>query len=198
MTLAVYNGLSESRFWFHPGYVAANIYQPIGVHLTAANVSSANVLTALFCPVFEPVTIDALAVKITSGAAGAFRMGLYAHNPVTKRPGALIASAAEGDTNVTTAGGNTKALTAAVRVVPSAPVWIAYVASAGPTMEVVTGSMCGFLLGSATLASAMGGSVTVAGARRTFTYGELPDPFGTATDAVIGTHVINAMAFRAA
>lgn len=197
MTLAVYNGLAESRFWFHPGYVSQNIQYPFGIHLTAANASSANILTALFCPVFEPVTIDALAVKITSGAAGNFRLGVYAHNPVTKRPGALLASAAEGDTNVTTANGNTRALAAAVRVTPSTPVWIAYVASAGPTMEVVTGSMCGFLLGSATLASATAGSLTIAGVRRSFTYGALPDPFGTASDAVIGTHIINAIAFRA-
>ena len=112
---------------------------------------------------------DRIGINVVTGASGAARLGVYAHNPATFRPGALIDDCGTVDISSTAA----VAVTIDETYTADAPhhiIWLALVADATATVTSVVNTIG--VIGQSLDTAA--GHQTVAA---TFTYGALPDPF---------------------
>lgn len=157
------------------GYLVRNVFAAGGyipgdnlAFSTSTVAISANVLYCL--PFTLNVDIDALAIAVTTGSAGAARMGIYACG-VDGEPTTLIEEAAVLDTtSIATVAG---ALAGVRRL--NQPVWVVLVSDATPTLAsangVITLANRGFGTTSITTSTARYG-FTVA-----FTYAALPAVF---------------------
>ena len=114
---------------------------------------------------------DRIGINVTTGASGAARLGVYAHNPTTFRPGALIDDCGTVDIS------STAAVTVTIDelyegTAPDYIVWLALVANATASVTAVANTV-----------GVLGQSLDTAGGHQTvaasFTYAELPDPFTT-------------------
>jgi len=155
---------------------------PLGVATTTNSAITANRLYMM--PVMIPydMTAVALALRVTTGAAGNARMGLYADNQ--GNPGSLLLDAGAVDT--ATAG--LLELTLSQPLVAGV-YWLAVVFSAAPTVNAHTGAGGAMGRDSASVTS-----VPIAGYYRGFTYAALPaDESGqvyTATSTIVPTLMV--------
>jgi hypothetical protein len=153
--------------------VRANRYY-LPVSLVAGTSTSAVVAnTVFYLPHYLPgATVNRIGIEVTTGAAGAARLGFYADDGAGL-PGALILDAGTVDT---TSNANVEASFTA-RTLPNGIVWAAVVFDATPTCRNGTAANS-FLLGLATP------SATQRGYQATLTYGALP---ATASLASLGS-----------
>ncbi|MCJ2127356.1 hypothetical protein [Methylobacterium sp. E-045] len=88
----------------HPGYIAGKYYLPFGMggSVTGA-IIAAGLASFGFGSIKQRITISQLGAQVTASSAGGnFQMAVYAHNPLTGMPSALIGSTS----SATTAGTN--------------------------------------------------------------------------------------------
>lgn len=115
-------------------------------------------------------TLDRLAIAITIGAVGNFRLGLYANQSQTAiYPGALVADSGNLDANVT----GTNAATVNLTLTPNQMYWIALLSNAAPTIRAMGVASAGALLG---VSNALPTTPNV-GISVSQSFGALPDPF---------------------
>lgn len=103
----------------HPGYDVGRWYGPAGGSTVAQNLNNPGVLFFFPFRLQAPTRIDQLAIgnATAAGAGIKGRLGLYAHDLSTKRPGALIAEAT-ADLDMTL---GSRPLTAAIGTTPLLP-----------------------------------------------------------------------------
>jgi len=188
-----------------PGYRSQNWY---GVSLSGATttaVGAQNTLYALPMPIYETVTIDALAFRVTtSGSGSVARVGIYDSTGTGGRPGTLVAQGVAEQTTTASNSNVTFTLSPAVTLAPDV-YWLASLHSWSGSAPSVTGpgttavSTYNALTGSTTVqgavvsaSSSMNGAVTGAAV-----YGSLPVSFGTATEVNGGTAGMPTIVMRA-
>lgn len=114
-------GRSISGLFRHPGYVSGRPYSTFPGYSAAAAVGAADTVYLYGFPVFHPVTIASLQMRIvTSGAGSSVKMGVWANSPVSNRP--LGAPLIADNTGVATTSNNTTA-SADVTDTPLQPGW---------------------------------------------------------------------------
>jgi len=131
---------------------------------------TANRLYAIPFLCSEPLKIDQIAINVTTLAAGSARLGVYADDRLI-RPGRLVLDAGEVDTGAT----GVKTLSVTLDLLRKQLYWLAIVANAAPTVRAPAAGSCYPIYGvDSSLGTAVGTHIY-----RAFTYGALPDPFGT-------------------
>lgn len=159
-----------SRALLSPEHLTGLYYRPLGVYQSANVVVSANVLYAAPVPIPASGSYDRVAVTCITASGASARLGLYADNAGV--PGALL----EDGGAAALADATLLAQTIAETIVGPTIVWLAAVFNGTPTMGAIEGIGIG-----ARGTSTSGSLATVIGVSRTFTYGALPDPYGSPT-----------------
>lgn len=139
---------------------------------------SADFLSAV--PFYSPVplSIDRIGIRVTVGAAGFARLGVYSDDG-TIHPGALFSDC--GLIDVTVAG-NKEIAALGLTFAANTLYWLAYLANINPTVRVLGDTTMFGLTGSPTPdCGSMAGGYQVSQA-----YGALPDPFPTPATAAPG------------
>lgn len=133
-------------------------------------------------------TLDRIAVNVTAGVVGNFRLGLYENTSQTVMyPGALISQSADLDTNVTGVNG----YTLNVPLTPGQMYWLVYHCSAAATIRAMAVGGVSSLLGNS---NALGTAPNI-GITATQAYGALPNPYPNG-GAMITAVPIPAIAYR--
>lgn len=149
------------------GKILDNSMMVPGAYTTMA--LTANRLYAMPIRLDGPATLTAIYTRMSATATGNCRMGLYTVNSTTYAPDALIVDAGEA----TTASGTSIYLTLDDLALDAGFVYLALVASGTPTVQAFTASQSPV----GTVQANPAGIVTHY--YQTFTYGALPDPFGS-------------------
>lgn len=173
-------------------FAAGRYIAPDGVAFSTSTFTIA--ADTLYCmPLSQDVDVDALCIAVTTGAAGAARMGLYACG-LDGEPTTLIDESAPLDTtNIATVVG---ALAGARRL--TEPVWLVLVANATPTLAAFGAAPAGQGHGrfGATSMTAAGATY---GFSVAFPYAALPASFPPGTKTSLNTVAnIPALAARTA
>jgi hypothetical protein len=159
----------------HPPLVTGNYYDATRL-VPATSATAAVVADRLYAEPFwcgpGGFPADRIAIAINASAAGNARLGVYAADPTTWRPGDLIDDFGAVDCSTT----GVKAVTISEHFQALGPhrlIWLAVVFDNTPQPAVF----------SQTTVNPWGtpspGTTPPAFVRRTFTYGALPDPFGS-------------------
>ncbi len=156
------------------GYQTGRTY---GAEVTASSPSgvaiSANTLYAVRVVARETYTFDQIGIRITAGATGNLRLGLYAADATDGFPGTRILDS--GD--LSTASGNTNATaTISQKLQANTAYWLALVCSASPSLSALPTTSVPALFGATDYVSGPSNII-----QRAFTYAALPDPWGTPT-----------------
>ena len=137
---------------------------------TTTSTAAADTLYAIPLPILASTTVDRIALDVTTLAVGSARLGIYS-SLSSGHPGALVLDAGTVDTGTTGLKEIiiSQALSAGLH-------WTVVVYNAGPIVRAVATSASLLLLGGASFAG-----IDATHFRRTFTYGALPNPWGTPT-----------------
>jgi len=168
----------------HPGYVAGNWYAPAPSTLGAGQATTTGAIRMIpfFLP--RPITIQALAVRITTlVASGNVKVAIYTNNPATANPAGLPL-AQTGDLTTAAAGTVSETLGTNVRL-ESGTYWMALqvdstAGTGGVVLQTYPTSYAGsaFLTGG-TLANISSAAATSAPTRTVAqAYGTFPDMTG--------------------
>lgn len=189
----------------HPGWVGDNWY-PLQRSNVANNVASAaDDMRAhpIFVP--HPITVKALGIYVVTGAVGAHaKIGIYANDYSTGRPGAKLidAGAVDADTNATF---EASAPLATPVTLDGGLYWAASVLDGAPTVASYNASTfqsSAYYAGHPTGSLALNGTVTnavITGITGTATYaGGLPSAFGTTGYPSAGAQACPIVALQAA
>lgn len=167
---------------------------------TGAFAIAANTLFAVRVRVRARVTVAALCGWLNTTAAGAYRLGAYGLLS-TGAPGALIVEAATGDSSSATDANLLKAVTPNFTRNLGEDFFIALVCNAGAAAcewAACLSSEFPSESGASTVVRALPSATRAAGWKIAHTYGALPDPFGSASEMVIGTDVCPVLGFKTA
>jgi hypothetical protein len=156
---------------FH--YLTGRYYFPTGGSTVGSStfVTSANVLYAVPIHISHDMTLAALVAQVTTGSAGAVRMGVY--NDSSGYPGSLVVDAGTGDTT-----GTGTIEVATTQALSRGKYWIAGVFSATPTLRRFNGTATNNVVAIGyTTADPTGATDTITGVTVAYTYGALPSTF---------------------
>ncbi len=162
-------GLRDIRFYLRYVREAPEVWYTAPITGTALTTGapSANVLRAIPFITSRRITLDSIAINVTTAATGYTRLGIYADNG-NVYPGSLIIDAGAVDTGTT----GVKALTINVTLDPGL-YWLVAVSNAAPTIRAfAVGSLIPVLGYASGLGTAASFGYSVA-----FTYGTLPSTF---------------------
>jgi hypothetical protein len=159
-------GGSSLERWYVGGMVVSK--------LITTGAPSANNLRAIpFVSPHRGGTLDRLAIQITSGVAGNFRLGLYQNvEPMGSEnlyPGKLLADSG----SISTSGTGVQSYTLSQALQPVSLYWLVLLNSAAPTINCLPVDAVSFMLGvNSGLGLAMNWGLLLS-----FAYAALPDPF---------------------
>lgn len=163
----------------HPGFVSGNWYipTPYATVSTGAAIPANNIKLLPFT-VTKPITVSALAARLTTASSGGnFQLAIYANNPTTGRPtGTALCSTASISTTTT---GALSAAVGANTLLNPGTYWMAINQdNAVAIYETLAGTvvLMGALIGSATLANVTSsGTAAAFGLSVSQTFGTWPD-----------------------
>jgi len=161
-------GVTANR-WYIAGVIGATALTTVA--------ASANVLRAIPFLVARTITLDQIAINVTTLIAGKARLGIYLDDG-TIYPEQRLLDAGEVDTGTT----GVKALSIN-QTLTTGLYWLVHVANAAPTLRAVA---VGGLLPILGIDSGIGTAFGV-GYSRSYTYAALPDPFGAGATVMTGT-----------
>jgi len=144
--------------------------------------TTAGLIRASVFEVHRPMKISELGAGLTTAAAGGlFQLAIYANNPATNTPGAVLASI--GSISTTTAGRLSADITGADVTLPAGTYWQAVNVDATGAAAVFLGPAPAFglganVLGSPAIALAVAGNIGGANLTSTQAFGTWPDLTG--------------------
>ena len=126
--------------------------------------------------------LDRIAVNVTTGVAGAMRLGLYlASSESNLYPGALVLDA--GTVDVTATG--VKTITISHALIGGATYWAVLVSNVAPTIRGLAIAGCSGALG---ISSALGTAPNT-GMYAAFTYAALPNPYPSGATILVAAPI---------
>jgi hypothetical protein len=150
--------------------------------VTQGTATTAGLIRASVFEVHRPMKISELGAALAIGSAsGLFQLAIYANNPATNTPGAVLASI--GSISTTTAGRLSADITGADVTLPAGTYWQAVNVDASGASAIFlgpnpAGALGANVLGSPTLALAVAGNLGGANLTYTQAFGTWPDLTG--------------------
>lgn len=157
------------------GGAGAVYYLANSVQNTALSTGAPSANTMRAMPFIAPApgaTISEVAFNVTTALSGNYRIGIYDNSSDGELyPNNLLFDSG----SISTATTGVKTATPSLAISPGRLYWLVVLGDAAPTIRTLSVNNCGTILGYGT---AMGTAGNV-GISRAYTYGALPDPFGS-------------------